>query len=74
MMQYNTLDVKFSKPQLTKIKLGIKNWYSISQFSSNATGESKDETNIPYKLLSANTQVSRICKASANGLSSNIKF
>ena len=32
MMQYNTLDVKLSKPQLTKIKLGIKNWYSISQF------------------------------------------
>ena len=74
MMQYNTLNVKLSKPQLTKIKLGIKNWYSITQFSSNATGESKDETNFPCKLLSTNTQVSRICKAFVNGLSSNITF
>ena len=74
MMQYNTLNGKLSKPQLTKIKLGIKNWYSITQFSSNATGESKDETNFPYKLLSTNTQVSRICKAFVNGLSSNITF
>ena len=37
-------------------------------------GNSNDETNFQHKLLLANTQVSRICKAFANGSSANIKF
>ena len=37
-------------------------------------GSSNDETNFPHKLLLSNTQVSKICKAFANGLSANIKF
>ena len=42
--------------------------------SSNLIGNSNDETNFPYKLLLTNTQVSKICKAFANGSSANIKF
>ena len=35
---------------------------------------SNDETNFPHKLLLTNTQVSKIRRAFANGLSGNIKF
>ena len=35
---------------------------------------SNDETNFPHKLFLTDTQVSRICKAFANGLSANIRF
>ena len=35
---------------------------------------SNDESTFPQKLLLTNTQSSKICKASANGLSANIKF
>ena len=37
-------------------------------------GISNDENNFPYKLLLTNTQVSKICKAFANGSSVNIKL
>ena len=43
-------------------------------FSSNVNGDSSDETNFPHKLLLTDTQVSKICKAFANGSSANIKF
>ena len=43
-------------------------------FSSNVNGDSSDETNFPHKLLLTETQVSKICKAFANGSSANIKF
>ena len=33
MLQYDTLNVKFSNLQLSKLKSGIKNWYS-SNFKS----------------------------------------
>ena len=35
---------------------------------------SNDETNFPRKLLLTNTQVSKIRRAFANGLSGNLKF
>ena len=38
------------------------------------TGDSKDENNFSFKLLSTNTKVSRLCKNFAKGLSVNIKF
>ena len=38
------------------------------------TGNSNDETNLPHKLLLTDTQVLKIGKAFANGLSANIKF
>ena len=44
------------------------------KISSNVVGDSNDENNFPYKLLSPNTQVSRFCKAFANGSSANTKF
>ena len=37
-------------------------------------GNSNDETNFPYKILSTGTQFSKIRKTFANGLSANIKF
>ena len=37
-------------------------------------GHSNDETCFPHKLLFADTQVSNISKAFANGSSANIKF
>ena len=37
-------------------------------------GESNGETNFPYKLLLTCTQVLRLSKAFANGLSVNTKF
>ena len=38
------------------------------------TGNSNDETNFLHNLLLTDKQVSKIRKASANGLSVNIKF
>ena len=37
-------------------------------------GNPNDETNFPHKLLLTYTQVSKICKAFANGSSANMKF
>ena len=42
--------------------------------SSNLIGNSNDETNFSHKLLLNDTQVSKICKASADGSSANIRF
>ena len=36
--------------------------------------ESNDKTNFPHKLSLTNTQVEKIRKTFANGLSANIKF
>ena len=36
--------------------------------------EPNDETSFPYKLVLNNTQVSKICKAFANGSLANIKY
>ena len=44
------------------------------RLSSNVVGDSKDENNFPHKLLLANTQVSKLCKAFANNSSANIKL
>ena len=74
MTQYNTLNVKLSNLQLNKFKYGIKNGTEVFlNLSSNLIGNSNDETNFPLKLLT-DTQVSKIHKAFANGLSANIKF
>ena len=42
--------------------------------SSSLVGNSNDEINIPHKLLLTDAEVSKICKAFANGSSSNIIF
>ena len=73
MTNYNTLNVKLSKSQLNKLKSGIKKGIQVTlNLSSNVVGDSNDETNFPHKLLLTDTQVSKICKAFANGLSVNI--
>ena len=75
MTQYNSLNWKLSNSKINRLKSGIKNNTQVTiNFSSNVIGESSDETNFPYKLLLTNTQVSKICKAFANGLSANVKF
>ena len=75
MTKYNTLNVKLSNSQLNKLTSGIKNGTEVTlNLSSNLIGNFNDETNFPHKLLLTNTQVSKIRKSSANGLSANIKF
>ena len=44
------------------------------KISSNVVGDSNDENNFLHKLLLTNTQVSKLCKAFANGSSANIKL
>ena len=75
MAQYNTLNVKLSNWQLNKLKSEIKNGTKVnSNLSSNLTENSNDETNFCHKVLLADMQVLKICKAFANGSWTNIKF
>ena len=68
MTQYKTLNVKLSNSQLNKLKSRIKNNTEVTlKISSNAVGDSNDDNNFWYKLLLTNTQVSKLCKAFANG-------
>ena len=69
MTQYNTLNVKLPNSQLNKLKSGIKNRTEVTwSLSSNLIGNFNDKTNFPHKILSTDTQVSKIRKAFANGL------
>ena len=73
MTQYNSLNVKLSNSQLDKLKSAIKNETKVVlRLSSNMIGD--DETSFPHKLLLTNRQVSNICKAFANFLSTDIKI
>ena len=75
MTQYNTLNVKLSSSQLTKLNSVIKDGTKVAlNLSSNVVGDSADENNFPHKLLLTNTQVSQNRKAFANGSSVNIKL
>ena len=50
MTQYDTLNVKLSNSQLHKSKPGIKNGAKVTlNLSSNAIGDSNEETNFPHK-------------------------
>ena len=75
MAQYNTLNVTLSNSQLNKLKSALKNGTEVTlNLSSSVIGDSNDENNFPHKLLLTNTNVSKMCKAFANGASTNIKF
>ena len=75
MTQFHTLNGKPSYSQLKKIKPGIKNGTEVTlKLSSNVVGDSSTENNFPHKVLLFNKQVSRPCKAFANGLSTNTKL
>ena len=55
MTQYNTLNVKFPKSQLNKLKTGTKNATEVTlKLSSNNVGDSSDESNFSHKLLWTN--------------------
>ena len=58
MAQYNSWNVKVSKPQLNKLKSAIKNkTEAVLRLSSNTIGKSDDETNFPYNLLLDKLQI-----------------
>ena len=60
MTEYNSLNVKLSNSQLNKLKLGIKKGTEINlNLSSNMTGDSNNEANIPHKLLLTDRQFSK---------------
>ena len=73
MTQNNSLNVKLSILQRTKLKSAIKNKTEVVlRLSSNMIGD--DETNFPHKLLLTNRQVANLRKAFANYLSTDIKL
>ena len=58
MTQYNSLNVKLSNSQLSKLKSAIKNETDVVlRLSSNMIGSSDDNTNFPHELLLTNIQV-----------------
>ena len=75
MTQYNSLNVKLSNSQLSKLKSAIQNENDVVlRLSSNMVGNSNDNTNFPHELLLTNRQVENIRKAFANHLSTDIKL
>ena len=75
MTHYNTVNLKLSNTQLSKLKSKTKTGTDVTlNLSSNAVGESDDETHFPHKLFLTNTEASKIREAFANGSSANIKF
>ena len=75
MTQYDSLNVKLSNSQLSKLKSAIKNENDVVlRISSNMIGNSNDNINFPHELLLTNRQVENIRKAFANHLSTDIKL
>ena len=61
MTRCNTLNVKLSNSQLSKLKSAIKNGTEVTlNLSSNIIGDSNDENDYPHKLLLTNTQSSKL--------------
>ena len=75
MTQYNSLNVKLSNSQLSKLKSFIKNETDVVlRISSSMVGNSNDNINFPHELLLTNRQVANIRKAFANHSSNDIKL
>ena len=75
MTQHNSLNVKLSNSQLSKLKSAIKNETDVVlRLSSNVIGNSDDHTNFPHELLLTNIQVSNLRKAFAKNTSTEIKL
>ena len=73
MTQNNSLNVKLSILQRTKLKSTTKNKTEVVlRLSSNMIGD--DETNFPHKLSVTNRQVVNLGKAFVNYLSTDIKL
>ena len=76
MTQYNSLNVKLSNSQLSKLKSSIKNETDVVlRISSNMISNSNDNnTNFPHELLLTNRQVANIRKVFAKNTSTDIKL
>ena len=75
MTQYDSLNVKLSNSQVSKLKSAIKNKNNVVlRLSLNMVDNSNDNTNFPHELLLTNKQVENIRKAFANHLSTDIKL
>ena len=74
MTQDNSLNVKLSNSQLSKIKSAIKNETDVFlSLSSNMIGNSDDDnTNFPHELLLTNIQVANLCKTFAKNTPTDI--
>ena len=73
MTQYNSLNVKLSNSQLSKLKSAIKNETEIVlRLSSNMIGN--NETNFPHELLLTDRKVSNLRKSFVNNSSADIKL
>ena len=73
MTKYNSLNVKLSDSQLSKLKLAVKNETDVVlRLSSNITGNPDDNTNFPHELLLTNRQFANLRKAFANNTSRDI--
>ena len=75
MTQYNTVNVKLSNAQLSKLKSRIRYGAEVTfNLSSNVIGNSTNETNFPHRLLLTNTEVSKLRETFANYLWANVKL
>ena len=75
MTQYNSLNVKPSNSQLSKLKSAIKNETDVVlTLSSNMIGNSVDNTNFPHELLLTNRQVANLREVFAKNTSTDIKL
>ena len=75
MTQYNSLNLKLSNSQLSKLKSAIKNETDVVlRLSSNMIGNSGDSTNFHHELLLTNRQVANLRKAFAKNTSTDIKM
>ena len=75
MTQCNSLNVKLSNSQLSKLKSAIKNENDVVlRLSSNMVGNSNDNINSPHELLLTNRQVENIRKAFAKNTSIDNKL
>ena len=75
MTQYNTLNVKLSNSQLSKLKSAIKDETKVVlRLSSNMVVNSDNNTNFPHELLLTNRQIANLRKTFANHTSADIKL
>ena len=75
MTQYNSLNVKLSNSQLSKLKSAIKIEADVVlRLSSKMIGNSDDITNFPHESLLTNRQVANLRKTFANHTSADIKL
>ena len=75
MTQYNSLNVKLSNSQLSKLKSSVKNETDVVlRISSNMVSNSNDNTNFPHELFLTNRQVANIRKSFTRNTSIDIKL